>query len=529
MFCTNCGKKIPDDSMFCPFCGVKTTAVKDDTNMNDDKNVKDDRNTNDVRNTQHSPKIKKSWIFAVAAVILVIILTIAFSLHGSKQGAANGKTANGGIAAITEKTKNNGMTIAIQGDKLVLLKDTPSGNTDICEVCDLGSIDDMALALYRYCHISSDGRFLYFSKPSEANNLYAVKISELKAGEDNSEHVKLICSNIYNNLISGVSEGKNEDIFYLDTDNVLCRYDGKNIVQIADTQIGGSKWYDSVSDALLFYNNNKCLQVVKNQEGAEPITIDRGVTRILNKDTDNIIYVKENCTGSDAGWDIYHSDAEGNVEPIVQGARFYTYFSVDSGSFVYVTEEDEQVSMYDFIDEQGTGSGSGYQETGTGDSQMEYYDDGEGSIPLTDSDIQELKDTPVVIPHYKICRYSNGVSRTICDDVESIPHMDSDMVIYKKAQGDYPKICGLNEIYNMESFTGAVSTLLDTKKMIFADNDKMAGYLNQSFYNIDAARVLAVGGENCGDATNTQDGTDFYVIFGDGQEQFVKSDKSLSD
>ena len=33
MFCTNCGNQIPDDTRFCPFCGVRIAPVPEDSEV----------------------------------------------------------------------------------------------------------------------------------------------------------------------------------------------------------------------------------------------------------------------------------------------------------------------------------------------------------------------------------------------------------------------------------------------------------------------------------------------------------------
>lgn len=90
MFCTECGKEIPDDATFCPYCG-KTVRESNGSGFNSHNSEKT------------SNSISKIIIIsiAVAAVIVLVILFLGMGMRGE---STNSASAIASSAAATEST-----------------------------------------------------------------------------------------------------------------------------------------------------------------------------------------------------------------------------------------------------------------------------------------------------------------------------------------------------------------------------------------------------------------------------------------
>lgn len=66
MFCGNCGKKIPDDSMFCPDCGTPVKRVSSQS----------------VQKAEAKNKNHKIVGIIAVGVLIVLILVVLFSIFG---------------------------------------------------------------------------------------------------------------------------------------------------------------------------------------------------------------------------------------------------------------------------------------------------------------------------------------------------------------------------------------------------------------------------------------------------------------
>ena len=60
MFCPNCGKEIPDDSKFCPYCGYQIAKVKGEDRVQT------------IELT--SKRLKKQLLYSIATIIIGLIL-----------------------------------------------------------------------------------------------------------------------------------------------------------------------------------------------------------------------------------------------------------------------------------------------------------------------------------------------------------------------------------------------------------------------------------------------------------------------
>ena len=112
MFCSKCGKEIPDDSKFCTFCGNTILPVTGNDNQ---ANMQFSQPQQNVNNSQPStsggnykkPNYMKEWIVGLAiafVVIIAVILIIASTYSKSTKKVIETASANEEVSESAEVT-----------------------------------------------------------------------------------------------------------------------------------------------------------------------------------------------------------------------------------------------------------------------------------------------------------------------------------------------------------------------------------------------------------------------------------------
>jgi hypothetical protein len=86
LFCNKCGKKIPDNSLFCPACGNKiwTDAENNDAEKTGIHQADENIPVIDLKNKNQKEKNKKQLILSVIISVLVIVIGIFITLNINK-------------------------------------------------------------------------------------------------------------------------------------------------------------------------------------------------------------------------------------------------------------------------------------------------------------------------------------------------------------------------------------------------------------------------------------------------------------
>jgi len=84
MFCSKCGKQIPDDSQFCSSCGYKIVLIKNNNNYNDNAEKKEKHNINS----------KNSTLIVFTVIILIIIIGIATNIFSGNSRSSTSTTSS---------------------------------------------------------------------------------------------------------------------------------------------------------------------------------------------------------------------------------------------------------------------------------------------------------------------------------------------------------------------------------------------------------------------------------------------------
>jgi hypothetical protein len=85
MYCTHCGKKIPNDSKFCPFCGVEQKILGWDTNNDKNEKYKNGRPVvieihKALQNVDRTKNIVRKLLKELSIILLFSAIALAFNM-----------------------------------------------------------------------------------------------------------------------------------------------------------------------------------------------------------------------------------------------------------------------------------------------------------------------------------------------------------------------------------------------------------------------------------------------------------------
>lgn len=115
MFCSNCGKQIPDNTKFCNFCGAQQQIIE-----NTDSAPKTTVNQPEIADTpaqqpKKAPK-KKANIFIVLAVVLCAFIIGKFVIAPSMVSDSGKNNGTGNQGSQSQQTTNNNNSSTVNAD-----------------------------------------------------------------------------------------------------------------------------------------------------------------------------------------------------------------------------------------------------------------------------------------------------------------------------------------------------------------------------------------------------------------------------
>lgn len=221
MYCKQCGKIIPDDSVFCPSCGTQQETMGDDNlktspSTNDTEFARNlSSNTDNIHNTVYQPNNKKSSSFrsyillCVFAVVVAGILTLILSYGNtdfsqSKLEKTSITTANTTLSILTPFKLKDGKFEMPSECKKVVYKTGTSSNYSIevvgFQFKDISTSVDYTAFLDNFVQEMKNSKEFLFTKPptpAEAASINGRKGATKRFFIKDSSAKKNIEGNIY--------------------------------------------------------------------------------------------------------------------------------------------------------------------------------------------------------------------------------------------------------------------------------------------------------------------------------------------
>ena len=109
MFCSNCGKQIPDNTKFCNYCGAQQQIVENAEPAPKTTVVQPEIAEAPTQQNQKAPK-KKATIFIILAVVLGAFIIGKFAIAPSMVSDSDKNTGNQGTQSQQTSSNNNSFT-----------------------------------------------------------------------------------------------------------------------------------------------------------------------------------------------------------------------------------------------------------------------------------------------------------------------------------------------------------------------------------------------------------------------------------
>ena len=387
MFCNQCGTKIPDNSKFCGVCGAKQDLApaveipgKPKTEILVEKPPVLFGDGNDVSAPEWKDPVDvaepkeekgnflknldlKKILIAAGALVVVVAMIL------------------GGIAMFSGKDSEN-VFICYSNGRYKLVS-----NVKKAETVDIASAKSDNVNWYSV-QFSPDGKYVYFVTKMDYSNtgsLCRAEYAKLKDGSKrNDKYIETIASNVQYATMAFTESG---EVLYLNGDNTMYHYDGKEVTQLAKHV----SFFDVDEKDRLVYGvdddegrSSLYAMKLKNPEDKTKLVADYYDIRMLG-DLDNILYTEINDDGTE---DLYKVDFAGTEEKLGEDAKIL-YISDDK---TYVTiGTGENLSLYQFVNDPNAAAEAGMTEPVDEDFMIPYYDYNmvRGSN-LKESDFSEL-------------------------------------------------------------------------------------------------------------------------------------------
>ncbi len=137
MYCRKCGKEIPDDSVFCPKCGVSVEEIKADSADNATDSDKADNSKQKQAEVLHvdiKQKKRRSWIWILPAVLLIAVVVLFITGIISFDPASASEESPGAQEWVTD-------LLSKESKKVSFLDDTDAINERAASVVMLNCFD----------------------------------------------------------------------------------------------------------------------------------------------------------------------------------------------------------------------------------------------------------------------------------------------------------------------------------------------------------------------------------------------------
>lgn len=361
IFCPNCGNSTSAENAFCQVCGASLAAEPVAEPMAEPAPA-----YTAPAPAKSSKKLLVIGAAAAAAVVLIGVI-LAIVLGGGKPNYALYLKDKNLYYTSASKVKPMQVTDDLFGDMELENKD----------------IANRADQYYSYAKVSSDGKTIFFPDEFDGNGTFTLYYRSTTSAK---KEAKKIDSDVSGYQIS--DDGKT--VVYKKDGN-LYKHDLKDKTKIASDVLSYA-----ISDNgknIFWTNTDNNLYVKKGNKDKEKLDSDVTNGFTINEKGNTVWYEKNHTTVTDAdgyttvaAYDYYEHDLKEKKK--IASDVYGRYGSVaDDGEFYYTKKNDDETSLYDFLD--STDQLNEYvKEEVTNTTITTYklfYYDGKGSKEISDS------------------------------------------------------------------------------------------------------------------------------------------------
>ena len=327
MFCSKCGKELPDGSRFCGTCGAKNPGFvvenmsKQDTSTGEGYVERTSSSKDKIGFTKFKKNNIKKFIGIVVVAIMVVVVALALK---------------GNISFL----KNDNAYVYLSDGKYELITNLDKEITIEIAVSKSDSIKSNLVAF------SPDGKYVYYftkyDSISGTGSLCRAEYDKLKEGSSkNNEYIEIIAANV----ALGFRFLDDGTVTYENGEGALYYYNGSESTRIAKSV---SSYYTDGSERVAYvtgdYSEGYTLYGVTLSEIENKKKLASNFYYILNSTNfDNILYVKQEDDYSQTlyvvGFEKESSKIGENIR-IISSTEDKVYFTAKNGS---------TLNLYDFV------------------------------------------------------------------------------------------------------------------------------------------------------------------------------------
>lgn len=300
MFCSKCGKELPDGSRFCGTCGTKNSGLV-------------------VENVCEKNTKKVIGIVVVVIMLVVVVVALRSNISFLKNDNAYVYLSDGKYELITDLNKETTIEIA------------------------MSKSDSIKSNLVAF---SPDGKYVYYftkyDSISETGSLCRAEYDKLKEGSNkNNEYIEIIAANV----ALGFRFLNDGTITYENGEGTLYYYNGNESIRIAKSV---SNYYTDGTERLVYvtgdYSEGYTLYGVMLSEIENKNKLASNYYYILSAtDFDNILYTKQE---DDNSLSLYVVGFDKVAEKIGEDIRII----ISTEDKVYFTAQNGlTLNLYDFV------------------------------------------------------------------------------------------------------------------------------------------------------------------------------------
>ena len=327
MICSSCGREIPDESVFCEYCGQKIAGDAQPANVGE------------APVNAATKKKSKAPLIAVLCVGAVFVAAAALFLTRSIWMTSGGNSSES--------------VVVLRESSFDFIKNAK--NTDIGSVSfsDEGTYDNVGVLGF-----DADGEYFFFYRDVNSNDysgdLCRVKLSDISDDYERTMNaVQEIDTKVDLAAASIISADK---VVYMRKDDVYVFEGGESYELLNDVN-----YFEVIDGTYLVYSSDTDKQeigIVAIEKDAEPAQIDDGADLMMAK-SDFIAYTKSS-SGEDAS-DLYVAANDGSSELVGEGVYTY-YFDYDNDAIWYLKDSGNGVKITDIITDQYKENDAAYTE-----------------------------------------------------------------------------------------------------------------------------------------------------------------------
>ncbi len=188
MYCTNCGKELPENSKFCNYCGTRQGTIKEDNieQTSEPKNLTTRQMREKMRKNNRSEQKKKPGCFSIAIAAFSLIFAAICFMASTEESIDNNKNGSSTIATTEAPIMISAKSLikAYQENEINASNKYKGKYLKVTGyVDDIGQSDNLFMSDSYYIYIDDGDRYSFNDIRCSLNDESVEKAADFKPGD----------------------------------------------------------------------------------------------------------------------------------------------------------------------------------------------------------------------------------------------------------------------------------------------------------------------------------------------------------